>query len=90
LKVPELRTTNASAVIGEFTYEACAECVHGGSFFEEGCAKKVICADTELGIVFCQRFKNKNEARFRRRRKFRRKFRFNVYLPPEIEREGYE
>jgi hypothetical protein len=89
LKIPETRTTKAESAIGEFTYEACESCKRGGNFFQQGCAKKVICADTELGVVYCQAFKNKNEARRRLRRKFRKKSKFNVYVP-EAEFEGYE
>lgn len=79
MKISEVRTTRAESAIGEFTYEACAECTHGGNFFEEGCAKKVICADTELGVVYCRSFKNKNEARLRRRRRFRRKIQVQCF-----------
>jgi hypothetical protein len=85
MRISELRTTKARAAIGEFTYEACASCVHGGNFFEQGCERKIILADVELGVVYCEAFKEKPKPW-----RWRRKKKWNRFTPASIEQEGYE
>lgn len=91
LKIQEKRTIKVKATIGEFDWSACADCKHGGHFFEQGCAKKVILADVELGIIYCDKFKDKNAGKYERRRKFKRKQKnWNAFVPPNLAQGGYE
>lgn len=89
MKVSESIAAKGNSSIGEITWDACSECKHG-SFLQEGCARKILLADMELHILYCGKFKDKNAAKYARRRRFRKKSKFNVYILPDIEQEGYE